>query len=310
MQFFDQLRVRFPILCDAYVRMVRSKEAARRIARVNRVIARRGKPTHLDDENQFAMLQVREFPRPAPYIYDLLNTWQRGAARIMSLIRSNVPLTDKLSILEVGCGDGITGHCLSDLGHSVILTDLRDWRYEKSRYLPFVAQDACLGLAFDSNSFDLVVSFNAFEHFAAPDKVMREVVRVCKPGGHIRLDFGPLYYSPWGLHAWALSFPYPQFLFSTSFLDKRMSKLVNPDLGQIGSELQPTNRWRIAQFRELWKSSGCQVVSMDEDRDWRYLDLVEEFPNSFCGQELTFDDLTVNSIAITLRKPVVGSMLR
>lgn len=40
-------------------------------------------------------------------------------------------------------------------------------------------------LPFDNNFFDLIISTNAFHHFASPDKVLREASRVLKPKGRI-----------------------------------------------------------------------------------------------------------------------------
>lgn len=46
---------------------------------------------------------------------------------------------------------------------------------------------------------DLVFSSNVFEHVADPHAMVRELVRVTRPGGLIYLSF-TLWYSPWGGH--------------------------------------------------------------------------------------------------------------
>lgn len=303
MHLRTRLRNHYPRFYDAYVHAARSREIARKLAKIGRIISEAGEPKRLDDEVQFAALQARDFPQAQPYNFDFAALWRRAAERVMSLMDKNVVGNEILTILDVGCGDGMTGYCLYELGHEVTLTDLRDWREQKARNLRFVSQDACDPLAFPDNYFDLVMSFNAFEHFRDPRKVLREVVRVCKAGGLIFLDFGPLFCSPWGLHAWSIRFPYPQFLFSREFIANKTALLSVTDLGRTIRELQPTNGWRIEEYRDLWRTSGCDVLLLQEDRDTRYLDLIEEFPHAFLGQRLTVQDLTINSILLVLKKP-------
>ena len=50
------------------------------------------------------------------------------------------------------------------------------------------------------NGFDVVISHNSFEHFELPEKILAEMVRITKPGGHILIKFGPPWMNPWGRH--------------------------------------------------------------------------------------------------------------
>ena len=74
------------------------------------------------------------------------------------------------------------------------------------------------------------------------------------------------------------------------------------DLGQEFHHLQPTNKWRLAQFRELWHDSACEVLSLMEPREERHLGVVAEFPRAFCGRGLTVDDLVTHQVSVLLRK--------
>lgn len=51
-----------------------------------------------------------------------------------------------------------------------------------------------------SKSIDVLTSHDAFEHFEDPDGILREMVRLVKPGGKIFIKFGPTWMSPWGKH--------------------------------------------------------------------------------------------------------------
>jgi hypothetical protein len=69
------------------------------------------------------------------------------------------------------------------------------------------------------------------------------------------------------------------------------------------TSLQPLNRWRVAQFRELWRRSGCEVESCLEPRDERFIGIVERYPAAFQGRGLTIDDLAVHGTQVVLRRP-------
>jgi SAM-dependent methyltransferase len=60
---------------------------------------------------------------------------------------------------------------------------------------------------FASDSMDLVVSFTVFEHVTDPSKVLKEAVRVLKPGGHLYFTF-PNYGSWWEGHYAILWIPH------------------------------------------------------------------------------------------------------
>ena len=85
-------------------------------------------------------------------------------------------------------------------------------------------------LKFENECFDVVLSYDGFEHFDEPELVLQEAIRVVKQGGYIYLFFGPLFMSPMGLHIYnTISVPYCQFLFSKEMLkDFVKAKGLNP----------------------------------------------------------------------------------
>lgn len=70
---------------------------------------------------------------------------------------------------------------------------------------PFV-QGVGESIPFPDNSFDLIYSFNVFEHVADPSRVLAEALRVLKPGGHLYFSF-PSYGTWWEGHYGVLWFP-------------------------------------------------------------------------------------------------------
>lgn len=279
--------------------------AGRQRERVTELLARPGTPAVLP-AGRFDQLLAERFARAAPYDYDAFSATTRAGGRLQRLAKLLPELKRPQRILEVSCGDGLVGKLLSHGGHEVVLTDMRDWRSAPARDLPFVAWNACESPCAEFGSFDLVLAYNATEHWERPDQALANLLGLCRAGGQVLLDFGPLFNSPWGLHAWDVGFPYPQFLFDRELIVQRVREMGVGDLGQQSDALQPTNGWSVGQFRALWRQCGAEVRWNFEDRDERYLDFIERHAASFCGRGLALEDVTINSIEILLRNPGAG----
>jgi SAM-dependent methyltransferase len=90
-------------------------------------------------------------------------------------------------ILEIGCGIGTVVHELSKKGHDVIGTDISGEaiEYGRKKYSDISLEvQAAEILPYEDESFEVVLSFDLFEHIAAIDKHISEVRRVLLPGGY------------------------------------------------------------------------------------------------------------------------------
>lgn len=277
------------------------REITRQRTRIDKLLAMSSKPIPLS-EAQFDRLMALDFPRAAPYNYDAFSSTARAAARLHRLAALFPMLKARRRILEVSCGDGLVGSLLSYANHHVTLTDLRDWRSKPAQSLEFLAWDVCREPILKSQQFDLVLAYNATEHWHDPRWALKNLLALCRPGGFLMLDFGPLYNSPWGLHAWSIGIPYPQFLFPEQLIDRKIREGGVEDLGNSSGALQPTNGWSRESFRKIWAESGAKIISNSEDRDYRYLNFIEEFSGCFRGRGLNLDELTINSIEIVLQR--------
>ena len=271
--------------------------------RVSIILARKDLPDCSAAEAVFENLQ-NEYSGVPEYGYDPYSTWSRGLERIKTLLKMVDCLkTPGMKVLEAGCGDAMTGYLLSAFGHEVMLTDMDDWRDKRAHRLPFSPSNICLGLPFEDQQFDVCVTYNSFEHFIDPEAALTQLIRVLKPGGWLFTDFGPLYAGPWGLHAYrTLRMPYPQFLFSETFWHSKLHTIGMHDLNRSMDDLQPMNRFTVTQFRELWKSSGCEIVKYVDQPAEPHLDIIERFPESFQGRGLTIEDVSTQSMKVLLRK--------
>jgi SAM-dependent methyltransferase len=96
-------------------------------------------------------------------------------------------LKPKDKILEIGCGIGTVVNELSRKGHDIIGIDISGEaiEYGRNKYgdIRLEVQAAEI-LPYENESFDVVLSFDLFEHIAEIDKHISEVRRVLRPGGY------------------------------------------------------------------------------------------------------------------------------
>lgn len=270
---------------------------------IDKILSDKTLPSYYDSIELFQELQKKYPPLPE-YGYDSYSTWKRGVERTTYLFHefSFLHETPK-KVLDFGCGDGMVGFIISKYGHNVSLVDIADWRDSRAKNLQFI-QIESEKLPISDQSYDFVYSYNTFEHVKDPKETLFELIRVCKRGGYIFLEFGPLYSSPWGLHAYrTLLMPYPQFLFSNHFITERLNEYGIYDLGKKLTGLQPLNKWRVNQFDDLWRNSFCKVIS---NTDFiiadSFTDLIIKFPKAFTGRKLSYRDLTTQGLRIILQK--------
>ena len=254
-------------------------------------------------EKEFETLQNRYSPRPE-YKYDEYHNWARGVDRAKQLMSLDNKFTIKpLSVFEMACGDGMVGRILHDYGHKVVQQDLEDWRDLRARKLAFIKSDLAELIPIPKNRFDLIFSYNSFEHIPNPKLTLNELTRICKPGGMIFLEFGPLYNSPWGLHAYkSLKMPYPQFLFSREFLKEKLREIGIRDLGKELDDLQPLNKWRFSQFETLWQKSELTLLRKELGRDYSHLNIINKYPENFSSYNLTIDEVSIQWIRVLFVK--------
>ncbi len=89
----------------------------------------------------------------------------------------------------------------------------------------FIVADAC-NMPFESETFDICVMNDVFEHLSEPEKVLKEVYRILKKGGKVFIN-SPPYFHPYGAHLSDLiGIPYVHILFPESVLIKAYKELA------------------------------------------------------------------------------------
>lgn len=135
-------------------------------------------------------------PHSSPFYNNLVPAYQAlwpavAKKRILAAV-SSLNIAADAKVLEVGVGTGlslesypndanVTGVDLSEsmLAEAQQLIDDHQWNH--INVLPMNAEE----LDFEDSTFDFVTSFHTISVVSRPQEMMREVVRVCKPGGRI-----------------------------------------------------------------------------------------------------------------------------
>lgn len=95
---------------------------------------------------------------------------------------------DNHTVLDAGCGAGYGTSYLAQYAKRAVGVDVSPEAVEHARAcypIPNLSYEAmdCTALEFASGTFDVVCSFEVFEHLQEPERFLSEVQRVLVPGG-------------------------------------------------------------------------------------------------------------------------------
>jgi SAM-dependent methyltransferase len=192
-----------------------------------------------------------------------------------------ISLTGK-QVADVGCGDGIIDlgvvHKAKPsrlVGFDVNPTDVEYLLAEAKREAVAVALPR--GLEFSecepaqlpapSESFDIVVSWSAFEHVADPAAVVGEIRRILRPPGVFMLQLWPFFHSANGSHLWDW-FPekFVQLLRSNKEIEEAVRANPGPDVDGAEYMLREylnLNRVTIDGLHAALRGQGFRVARLE-----------------------------------------------
>lgn len=226
--------------------------------------------------------------------------------------------------LDIGGGGGMHSAFLTRIAERVICMDFADQnanyggefikllkeKFERnnaafdSTRLEFHAGDA-MDLVYRDGAFDLVVSFNAFEHIPDPARAAAEVVRVLSRGGIAYLTFDPLWACDSGSHFFhRVPRPWEHLLVSQDTFANEMQKTGAGD-DEISDFRSAMNKVRLEKFRALFKK-GLGGVKLVAYQEWRGVSdpAHMDHPNFLAARNLGYseDDLLVRGISVILTR--------
>lgn len=123
----------------------------------------------------------------------LFQASHRSAEAAIATAISVSGVTAKDSVLDVACGPGVLACAFAKVAKHVTGIDITPTMLEEAKNLQQgagvtnVSWRACDGyrMPFSDASFSMLITRYAFHHFEQPQLVLREMVRVCEPGGHV-----------------------------------------------------------------------------------------------------------------------------
>ncbi|MEP7027895.1 MAG: class I SAM-dependent methyltransferase [Candidatus Eisenbacteria bacterium] len=280
--------------------LVRNLPRAGEVAPTRRALAAAPTEPAFLDAAALETMQA-QYPTAPEYGYDPASVEHRGRIRAREILR--LPgARGATDFLELGCWDGMVAAGLTRAGKRAAGVDRRADGFDAragaagARLLAMNASQ----LEFEDGSFDFVYSYDAFEHFDAPERVMAECIRVLRPGGRLHLEFGPLFLSPLGQHAYrSIRVPYCQCLFTPATMTAFAALRGLPAI-----DFDHVNRWPIARFRALWASQAASLerVRYRETLDLSHLALIRQYPSCFRSKSEAFEDFVVAQVSALFEK--------
>lgn len=158
-------------------------------------------------------------------------------------------------ILEIGCGTGSLVHELSGKGFDITGMDISQeaitYGIKKYRDIKLSVQPT-EQLSFADESFNVVLSFDLFEHIARVDRHVSEVYRVLAPGGYYLLQtpnkYSSAFYSTYVCKSFKWRRAHPS-LHSPGQLRRRLMKHGFKNINFV--KMNTVNEFTIAKFKQL-----------------------------------------------------------
>lgn len=205
------------------------------------------------------VVTVEDFDREMPKFHDMVRCFE-GA----------LPLAPELRYLDMGCGTGELTIAFARLGvRSITGVDFLSRRIERARAsaallgappgVRFVCHD--LHEWVPEEKFDVLLSFDAFQHIDQPKLFLRKMANFLEPGGIAVLAFGPLFHSPFGDHMrefFTVQIPWRGVLFSEAAILRLRREAYRPtDRGRCYREIAGgLNQMRYSEFLRYVRQAG------------------------------------------------------
>ncbi len=136
-------------------------------------------------------------------------------------------------------------------------------------------------LTLDDDSIDIVFSISALEHIATPERCLREVRRVLRPGGVFWTNYGPIWSGPIGHHLFfqhegkrytfndGLLEPWEHLRFEFYELEQRLTRRLGPELARLSvasASSDGRNRVHCDDYLRAIQASGLAVSHLEKRR--------------------------------------------
>jgi SAM-dependent methyltransferase len=156
-------------------------------------------------------------------------------------------------VADFGCGTGEQSVEIALNGaKKVIGIDIQDkyLRIAQNRANQKGVADKCVFVKTTEEKVDIVISKDAFEHFADPAVVLSAMKRIIKDNGYIYAVFGPTWYHPYGGHLFSVM-PWAHLIFTEKAIFKWRSDFKNDQATTFGEIEGGLNKLTIRRFESI-----------------------------------------------------------
>jgi ubiquinone/menaquinone biosynthesis C-methylase UbiE len=207
--------------------------------------------------------------------------YEEAANQVVSFLGEDDVKLAGLQVADVGCGDGIIDLGVMHkagpaqlVGFDVMPTSADDLlAFARSEG---VADELPPGLEFrtceprhlpaDDASFDVVITWSAFEHVEDPLAVATEIRRILRPDGLLMLQLWPFFHSEHGAHLWqSVPEPFIQHLRSDAEIEQavRAAGAHSPELTEEFLDVYATlNRITLDDLQRALLGGGLCVTKV------------------------------------------------
>jgi len=185
---------------------------------------------------------------------------------VLSLLRLKTPL----SVLDLGCGQGVFCRELSDKGHQVTGVDASKKLIEQSKHyrskgtIEYIVDDARTLRNLQNRTFDRIVSILSLQNIDPIDGVFSRVKMLLKPGGtFVVVILHPCFRSP-RITGWGED---EQRKLQYRRVDRYLTPMEIPIQMHPGKERGPitwTYHRSLSTYSKLATSNGLMIDAMEE----------------------------------------------
>jgi len=191
---------------------------------------------------------------------------ERGQSKLATLFGPEIfeELADKV-VLDFGCGEGSTCIELAQRRSSeVIGLDNREdvLAIARSEAERCGVAGRCRFVSSLDTRVDVVLSMDAFEHFADPAGVLVEMRRLLEDSGYALIQFGYPWYHPLGGHLFSV-FPWAHLIFTEEALIRWRSDFKTDGARRFHEVAGGLNQMTIARWERLVKESPFRVATQE-----------------------------------------------
>ncbi len=224
-------------------------------------------------------------------IANSLDFAQRTIPDFFALIREK-------SVLDFGCGFGWQAVAMALNGAArVCAVDIRDDLLQKGRELARThgVSDRVTFTTTPEGVFDIVLSLNAFEHYADPKAELARMASLAVANGLVIISFAEPWYSHSGSHMNDyISVPWLNLLFTERAVLNWRRRYRGDNATRYEDIEGGLNRMTVSKFERLVAESGLKVVT-------KRLHATKRLP--FVTSIPVVRELLTSSCCVVLRKP-------